>query len=237
MGLIDKIRKGMNIALVGAMGLGCVEAPKNGQFYTHEEIAEQEERAAFLRGTGLLFRLAGVDAEDPLEAARLGFISQASNMAASGQERLAAGKYQGQQANMTIVPKYIQIPRNQFFICNYFKGDLNNNGDIDPQELEGYGEKMFDLAENKRINIGFQIKYPFHFNKILNFKIYGPDNNQISIDNYFTGNGISVVLPILSKNPGRYFAEWKIQDETVGALDFEIVDNERKRNFKPYIPK
>jgi len=229
MSLIKKLaQKGKCLALAGSVYLaGC--APM-----TPDEQQKRDERLLML-GLGY----ASITEEDPQKSAAMGLTSQILRDYDVAREGRSKTNITLVQEAAPIVPKRIEIPRNSFFTCNYFRGDLNNNGNSEPEEFEGYRKKTFD--SNEKINMIFLIKYPFHFKKILSLKVYGPDNKEISTDHYYTERGLGKSYELKSKKQGKYYAEWRIQDEIIGTLDFEVVNNEMpqntpKRIFKPIIP-
>ena len=71
---------------------GCVEPPKNNQYYTKAELEEQQTKTAMIRAGGLLFGLAGINAPNPMDAARAAVVSQGAHYLADDQSRLAAAQ-------------------------------------------------------------------------------------------------------------------------------------------------
>lgn len=96
--LVDRISSVFSrVAGVGICSLlpylsGCVEPPKNAQFYTKEELEGQQTKTALLRASGLLFGLAGINAPTPVNAARAAVVAQGAHYLADDQSRMAAAQ-------------------------------------------------------------------------------------------------------------------------------------------------
>ncbi len=229
---------------------GCVQPPKNGQCYTREEIQDQENRAGFLRASGLLLKLGGLSAPDPLIGARAAIIGEASTLAASGQETLAAGNKistsiytnnsrgndsrvnstGGNNSRVNGTGGNNLSNRHGFSTAYSYLVDEDGDNKIDPSELKGAGN-TFSLSREKQISFSTLVlgrKWDF-----LHFYLYDSNNNPVFYkggmivpsDDAFLGN-FTIPASYFNKfkTRGKHTINWRIGMGPECTGKEEIID-------------
>ncbi len=229
MNLIDKIsqlkEKGKKIALAGLVGSLGYLSNGCGPALTGMGVirggAEGAAVAAFGQGVTQLEAAERGKSEVKQEVRVYGNGNENVNQQEDYQpivlNRVSEGVYRG------VIPT--GRLSNRFFTSNYFKGDLNNNGNSENYEYEGYGKKIFKRDEK----VSFTA---FIYNKkgsIVNFILFDEKNNRIkdSIEITLESNscGKTVMPGPFYFEPGKYSAIWKIGNETIGLTSIDITDS------------
>ncbi len=241
MGLIDKIKKGaVALGLAGTMAFsGCETTPNqktnnNDGFFSSDvnwnnNSGEDDELiglvlegvAPFSKDVRTGVALSSVGRSLATKRAR-----QNVNVYINNQQ-LENKKSESLEENQQLdYRKRIASRPNEFFTYNSVNASkMNGNGIIDPEECIGYNKKQFYIKEDIRVR--FFINNERRSSK-FEFVLYGPENNEIErINDFISKGGYENVYTLKDneKKPGRYFAEWKIHGESIGSLEFWIMDD------------